>query len=309
MGITKDFKLEELSKYFHLPEKAVAKELGICLTSLKKLCRSYGITRWPFRKLKSIQRTLAKVADEQGTPGAATTGGGAAAGGSASSFLGDANSTPSASLLAAGMAIATAPRGISSAAAAAAATAAANAAAPAVPTVVATVATAPSASGAPPATTPAPTVVGTVVVATPGAAAPTFVAANAASVGSSAPTTVGGGTVGGAAAATTPGQKVPTAKRRKAFQIGGRSVLMTDEEKSIYELTLGKPGADVTPVSVAPKPQTKANAAAGGSAVKAERRTSPLITEGADGVPEDMEHRPSKAVAEVEEVLDDRVWR
>ena len=31
--------LDELSKYFHLPEKAVAKELGICLTSLKKLCR------------------------------------------------------------------------------------------------------------------------------------------------------------------------------------------------------------------------------------------------------------------------------
>ena len=55
MPTTKDFKLEELSKYFHLPEKAVAKELGICLTSLKKICRSYGITRWPFRKLKSIQ--------------------------------------------------------------------------------------------------------------------------------------------------------------------------------------------------------------------------------------------------------------
>ena len=28
---------QELSKYFHLPEKAVAKELGICLTSLKKV--------------------------------------------------------------------------------------------------------------------------------------------------------------------------------------------------------------------------------------------------------------------------------
>ena len=54
-----DFKLEELSKYFHLPERAVAKELGICLTTLKKLCRSYGITRWPFCKVKSIQRTLA----------------------------------------------------------------------------------------------------------------------------------------------------------------------------------------------------------------------------------------------------------
>mmetsp|Transcript_2001 Transcript_2001/g.3662 ORF Transcript_2001/g.3662 Transcript_2001/m.3662 type:complete len:98 (-) Transcript_2001:5-298(-) len=69
MPTTKDFKLEELSKYFHLPEKAVAKELGICLTSLKKLCRSYGITRWPFRKLKSIQRTLAKVQDESAQPG------------------------------------------------------------------------------------------------------------------------------------------------------------------------------------------------------------------------------------------------
>jgi hypothetical protein len=51
MPTTKEFKLEELSKYFHMPEKAVAKELGICLTSLKKLCRSYGITRWPFRKV------------------------------------------------------------------------------------------------------------------------------------------------------------------------------------------------------------------------------------------------------------------
>ena len=99
----KEAKLDELSKYFHLPEKAVAKELGICLTSLKKLCRSYGtfrlkvnlclrtallrnesyilcacslagifapllryvgITRWPFRKLKSLERTMRKVQSE-----------------------------------------------------------------------------------------------------------------------------------------------------------------------------------------------------------------------------------------------------
>eukprot|EP00292_Cryptomonas_paramecium_P021814 CAMPEP_0113679964 /NCGR_PEP_ID=MMETSP0038_2-20120614/10984_1 /TAXON_ID=2898 /ORGANISM="Cryptomonas paramecium" /LENGTH=167 /DNA_ID=CAMNT_0000598149 /DNA_START=273 /DNA_END=772 /DNA_ORIENTATION=- /assembly_acc=CAM_ASM_000170 len=74
MPTTKEFKLEELSKYFHLPEKAVAKELGICLTSLKKLCRSYGITRWPFRKLKSIQRSLAKAQDETSVPGAQLAG-------------------------------------------------------------------------------------------------------------------------------------------------------------------------------------------------------------------------------------------
>ena len=62
--LSKEVKLDELSKYFHLPEKAVAKELGICLTSLKKLCRSYGITRWPFRKLKSLERTMRKVQTE-----------------------------------------------------------------------------------------------------------------------------------------------------------------------------------------------------------------------------------------------------
>jgi hypothetical protein len=42
----------DLSRYFQLPEKVVAKELGICLTSLKKLCRQQGINRWPYRKVK-----------------------------------------------------------------------------------------------------------------------------------------------------------------------------------------------------------------------------------------------------------------
>jgi len=54
-------KLEELSQYFNLPEKAVAQKMGICLTSLKKVCRENGIMRWPFRKLKSLERTMKKV--------------------------------------------------------------------------------------------------------------------------------------------------------------------------------------------------------------------------------------------------------
>ena len=53
--------IDELSQYLHLPEKAVAKELGICLTSLKKLCRQHGITRWPYRKLKSLDKKFAKA--------------------------------------------------------------------------------------------------------------------------------------------------------------------------------------------------------------------------------------------------------
>lgn len=48
--------MDELTQYLHLPEKAVAKQLGICLTSLKKLCRQHGITRWPYRKVRD--RTL-----------------------------------------------------------------------------------------------------------------------------------------------------------------------------------------------------------------------------------------------------------
>ena len=42
----------DLSTYFHLPEKEVAKKLGMCLTSLKKICRQNGINRWPYRKVR-----------------------------------------------------------------------------------------------------------------------------------------------------------------------------------------------------------------------------------------------------------------
>jgi hypothetical protein len=54
-------KIDELSQYFHLPEKAVAKQLGVCLTSLKKICRQNGITRWPYRKLKSLDKKINKI--------------------------------------------------------------------------------------------------------------------------------------------------------------------------------------------------------------------------------------------------------
>jgi hypothetical protein len=46
--------MQELSKYFKMPEKPVAKHLGICLTSLKKICRANGISRWPYRKVRSV---------------------------------------------------------------------------------------------------------------------------------------------------------------------------------------------------------------------------------------------------------------
>jgi hypothetical protein len=42
---------EELAEYFHLPITQVSKELGVCATVLKKICRKNGIPRWPHRKV------------------------------------------------------------------------------------------------------------------------------------------------------------------------------------------------------------------------------------------------------------------
>jgi hypothetical protein len=53
--------MDELSQHFHLPEKAVARQLGVCLTSLKKICRQNGIQRWPYRKLKSLDKKISKI--------------------------------------------------------------------------------------------------------------------------------------------------------------------------------------------------------------------------------------------------------
>lgn len=73
MAPSTELTMEELSDYFHLPEKQVAAKMGMCLTSLKKICRSHGITRWPFRKLKSLERTMKKMNEDSQQIGAMTT--------------------------------------------------------------------------------------------------------------------------------------------------------------------------------------------------------------------------------------------
>lgn len=50
--------LEELRKYFHLPIAEVARQLGICTTLLKKVCRKNKILRWPYRQIKSITKSI-----------------------------------------------------------------------------------------------------------------------------------------------------------------------------------------------------------------------------------------------------------
>jgi len=57
---------EELSKHFSKPIKQVASELGVCTTVLKKECRKHGITRWPHRKIQSINKMIREL--KKGNP-------------------------------------------------------------------------------------------------------------------------------------------------------------------------------------------------------------------------------------------------
>ncbi|KAK8954969.1 Protein RKD5 [Platanthera zijinensis] len=53
--------IKDLSNYFHLPISEAAKELRICSTALKKICRKHGMPRWPHRKIKSIDRRISNL--------------------------------------------------------------------------------------------------------------------------------------------------------------------------------------------------------------------------------------------------------
>ena len=50
--------IEDLRKYFHLPIAEVARHFGTCTTALKKICRKLNITKWPYRQILSLTKSI-----------------------------------------------------------------------------------------------------------------------------------------------------------------------------------------------------------------------------------------------------------
>ncbi|KFK25847.1 hypothetical protein AALP_AA8G169800 [Arabis alpina] len=53
--------LDDLKKYFHLPIEKAAQTMEVCPTVLKKVCRRGGLRRWPYRKIKSLEKRIAAL--------------------------------------------------------------------------------------------------------------------------------------------------------------------------------------------------------------------------------------------------------
>ncbi|XP_027356920.1 uncharacterized protein LOC113866238 [Abrus precatorius] len=50
--------LSDFSDYFHLPIEEASRQVSLCPTVVKKICRRAKLKRWPYRKVKSITKQI-----------------------------------------------------------------------------------------------------------------------------------------------------------------------------------------------------------------------------------------------------------
>ncbi|KAG5188053.1 RWP-RK domain-containing protein, partial [Tribonema minus] len=62
--VAKRLPVSVLEEFYHVPLNIAARELSVSLTMLKKLCRQYGIKRWPHRQVSSLNKSLGKLEEK-----------------------------------------------------------------------------------------------------------------------------------------------------------------------------------------------------------------------------------------------------
>jgi len=67
----KDVAFNVIASKFNMPIDAAARDLGVCTTVIKKVCRQNGVQRWPYRRIRSVIKPIlhlqAKVTSGQAT--------------------------------------------------------------------------------------------------------------------------------------------------------------------------------------------------------------------------------------------------